>query len=42
MHTFLNKRAELKHKEKPFKNSQMYTFFLEYFLLTSYPAYFLM
>ena len=39
MHTFLNKLAETKHKLKPFKNSQMYTF-LEYFFRGPLPCIF--
>ena len=41
MDTFLKKSTETKHNWKPFKDSQVY-FFLEYFLLASYSAYFLM
>ena len=39
MDTFLKKGTELKNIWKPFKGSLVY-FFLEYFLLASYSAYF--
>ena len=38
----INELKKNPHKLKPFKNSQKFTFFLEYFLVAPYPAYFLM